>query len=55
MLANPEQWSMVVVGLPTYETPALAEPGFVCELKVHDVVVATHSGTRGALCSQRPW
>ncbi len=55
MLANPEQWSMVVVGLPTYETPALVEPGFVCELRVDDVVVATDSGTRGALCSQRPW
>lgn len=55
MLANPEDWSMVVVGLPGPTTPPLAEPGFVCELRVDDVVVATDSGTKGALCSQRPW
>lgn len=55
MLADPEQWSMVVVGLPGPTTPSLPEPGFVCELRVDDVVVATDSGTRGALCSQRPW
>lgn len=55
MLADPQQWSMVVVGLPGPTTPALAEPGFVCELRVDGVVVATDSGTRGALCSQRPW
>ncbi len=33
----------------------LGEPGFVCELRVDDVVVATDSGTKGALCSLRPW
>lgn len=54
-LADPNQWSMVVVGLPTETTPPLVEPGFVCELRVDDVVVATDSGLRGALCSQRPW
>ena len=55
MLAKPEDWSMVVVGLPGPSTPPLQEPGFVCELRVDDVVVATDSGTKGALCSQRPW
>lgn len=54
-LADPAQWSMVVVGLPTAQTADLAAPGFVCELRVDDVVVATDSGLRGALCSQRPW
>ena len=54
-LADPNQWAMVVVGLPAQSTPALAEPGFVCELKVDDVVVATDAGTKGALCSMRPW
>ena len=54
-LADPNQWSMVVVGLPSSMTPPLTDPGFVCELRVDDVVVATDSGTKGALCSQRPW
>jgi hypothetical protein len=55
MLANPNAWSMVVVGLPASTTPALADPGFVCELRVDDVVVATDAGPKGALCSMRPW
>lgn len=55
MLENPDEWAMVVAGLPTNETPALADPGFVCELRVDGVVVATDSGTRGALCSIRNW
>jgi hypothetical protein len=55
MLANPDEWAMVVVGLPGATTPPLAEPGYVCELRVDDVVVATDAGTRGALCSIRPW
>ena len=55
MLENPDQWAMVVAGLPTALTPALEDPGFVCELRVDDVVVATDSGTRGALCSLRNW
>ena len=54
-LANPDDWAMVVVGLPGPTTAPLEEPGFVCELRVDDVVVATDSGTKGALCSIRPW
>lgn len=55
MLADPDQWAMVVVGLPTQTSPQLMEPGFVCEMRVDDVVVATDAGTKGALCSIRPW
>jgi hypothetical protein len=44
-----------VVGLPSQSTPALAAPGFVCELKVDGAVVATDAGVKGALCSMRPW
>ncbi|KRE34758.1 hypothetical protein ASG82_00675 [Mycobacterium sp. Soil538] len=55
MLADPDAWAMVVVGLPDASSKALAEPGFVCELRVDDVVVATDAGTKGALCSLRPW
>ncbi|UXA16570.1 hypothetical protein [Mycobacterium sp. SMC-4] len=55
MLANPDAWAMVVVGLPGPSTQPLQEPGFVCELRVDDVVVATDSGSKGALCSLRPW
>ena len=55
MLADPDQWAMVVVGLPTLMTQQLEEPGFVCEMRVDGVVVATDSGTKGALCSIRPW
>nr|AAC97520.1 hypothetical protein [Mycobacterium sp. FM10] len=54
-LADPDQWAMVVVGLPAQSTPPLADPGFVCELRVDDVVLATDAGTKGALCSLRPW
>ena len=55
MLENPDEWAMVVAGLPTTATPTLPEPGFVCELRVDGAVVATDSGTRGALCSTRNW
>lgn len=55
MLANPDDWALVVVGLPGAVPEPLEEPGFVCELRVDDVVVATDSGSRGALCSIRPW
>jgi hypothetical protein len=54
MLADPQQWAMVIATTPGH-TPALAEPGFVCELRVDDVVVATDSGPKGALCSLRTW
>ena len=53
-LADPQDWAMVVVSLPANHQ-ALASPGFVCELRVDDVVVATDSGTKGALCSIRTW
>ena len=54
MLADPNQWAMVVATTPPH-TPPLAEPGFVCELRVDDVVVATDAGPEGALCSLRTW
>ncbi|MCV7431394.1 hypothetical protein [Mycolicibacterium bacteremicum] len=54
MLADPNQWAMVVATTPPH-TPPLAEPGFVCELRVDDVVVATDAGPKGALCSLRTW
>jgi hypothetical protein len=53
-LADPADWAMVVVSLPGHHRE-LAAPGFVCELRVDDVVVATDAGTKGALCSLRPW
>lgn len=53
-LADPEHWAMVVVTKPGLH-PELAAPGFVCELRVDDVVVATDAGTKGALCSIRTW
>lgn len=53
-LADPQDWAMVVVSLPAMH-PAPASPGFVCELRIDDVVVATDAGTKGALCSLRTW
>ncbi len=53
-LADPYQWAMVVATTLEHD-PALAEPGFVCELRVDDVVVATDAGPKGVLCSMRPW
>lgn len=55
MLADPDSWAMVVVGLPTITDAPLAEPGFVCELRIDDVVVKTAKGPKGALCSVRHW
>lgn len=55
MLADPDKWAMAVVSLPTLTDTALAEPGFVCELRVDDVVVKTAKGLKGALCSIRNW
>lgn len=54
MLADPQQWAMVVATAPEHTQP-LGEPGFVCELRVDDVVVATDAGPKGALCSLRTW
>jgi hypothetical protein len=49
-LANPNDWAMVV---------ARGEPGLSpnvhCVLAVDGVVVATHQGPKGALCSIRNW
>lgn len=53
-LADPQNWAMVVVTLPAMH-PQLSSPGFVCELRVDDIVVATDAGTKGALCSLRTW
>jgi hypothetical protein len=54
MLADPTQWAMVIATTPEFTQP-LADPGFVCELRVDDVVVATDAGPKGALCSLRSW
>ncbi|MCV7383277.1 hypothetical protein [Mycolicibacter longobardus] len=53
-LAVPQDWAMVVASLPEHHSE-LPSPGFVCELRVDDVVVATDAGTKGALCSLRTW
>lgn len=53
-LADPQDWAMVVASLPEHRAE-LPAPGFVCELRVDDVVVATDAGTKGALCSLRTW
>ncbi len=53
MLANPDQWAMVVV--QSGESLDFPTPGFNCELAVDGVVVKTNSGPKGALCSIRNW
>ena len=52
-LADPAMWAMVIV--QSAESPNLPTPGFNCELAVDGVVVKTHSGPKGALCSIRGW
>lgn len=54
MLADPQDWAMVVASKPP-NIEQLATPGFVCELRVDDVVVASNAGTKGVLCSLRTW
>jgi hypothetical protein len=49
-LANPDEWAMVVAG----GEPGLS-PNVHCVLAVDGVVVATHQGPKGALCSIRNW
>ncbi len=49
-LANPDDWAMVVAG----GEPGLS-PNVHCVLAVDGVVVATHQGPKGALCSIRNW
>jgi hypothetical protein len=53
-LADPQDWAMVVATKNGHD-PELDAPGFVCELRVDDIVVATDSGTKGVLCSLRTW
>ncbi|TDH57415.1 hypothetical protein E2F47_02795 [Mycobacterium eburneum] len=53
-LADPEDWALVVAQKPAHQ-PELQAPGFVCELRVDDVVVSTDAGTKGVLCSLRTW
>ena len=52
-LADPTMWAMVLV--QSAESPNLPTPAFNCELAVDGVVVKTHSGAKGALCSIRSW
>ena len=49
-LANPDDWAMVVAA----GEPGLS-PNVHCVLAVDGVVVATHQGPKGALCSIRNW
>ena len=49
-LANPEDWAMVVA----QGEPGL-NPNVHCVLAVDGVVVKTHQGPKGALCSIRNW
>lgn len=52
-LADPTMWAMVLV--QSAESPDFPTPTFNCELAVDGVVVKTHSGPKGALCSIRSW
>jgi hypothetical protein len=51
-LANPNEWAMVVASTGGESTKA---PNIHCALAVDGVVVATHQGPKGALCSLRNW
>jgi hypothetical protein len=51
MLADPDQWAMVVGTKPRAETNL----GFHCVLAVDGAVVVVNSGLKGALCSIRHW
>jgi hypothetical protein len=51
MLADPNQWAMVIGTKPRAATPI----GFHCVLAVDGEVVAVNSGEKGALCSIRHW
>jgi hypothetical protein len=52
MLANPQQWAMVVAGTGGESTQT---PNIHCVLAIDGVVVATDQRPRGALCSLRNW
>jgi hypothetical protein len=51
-LANPDEWAMLVASTGGESTKA---PNIHCALAVDGVVVATHQGPKGALCSLRNW
>ena len=51
MLADPNQWAMVVAQVPLATTDA----NFHCVLAVDGNVVVTNQGPKGALCSIRNW
>jgi hypothetical protein len=51
MLADPNQWAMVVGMVPLSQT----NPDFHCALAVDGTVVVTNQGPKGALCSIRSW
>lgn len=51
-LVNPDQWAMVVASTGGESTKA---PNIHCALAVDGVVVKTHQGPKGALCSLRNW
>lgn len=50
-LADPDQWALVTATSGSGE----AKPNIHCVLAVDGVVVSTHQGPKGALCSLRPW
>lgn len=50
-LANPDDWAMVTAT----SGPGEANPNIHCVLAVDGVVVKTHQGPKGALCSIRSW
>jgi hypothetical protein len=51
-LANPDQWAMVTASTDGESTQT---PNIHCVLAVDGVVVKTHQGPKGALCSIRSW
>ncbi len=51
-LANPDSWAMVTASIAA---DSQAAPNFHCVLAVDGVVVKTHQGPKGALCSIRTW
>ncbi|MGO8772417.1 MAG: hypothetical protein ACLQIK_15035 [Mycobacterium sp.] len=50
-LLNPDQWAMVTATMGREP----GTPGIQCDLSVDGKVVVSKVGSRGALCSLRPW
>jgi hypothetical protein len=50
-LANPDEWAMVVAS----SGQGAGNPNIHCVLAIDGVVVKTHQGPKGALCSVRNW